>query len=155
MRISLRAGGIIRKGPERELIDDYITRAKTLARAHGILTLEEVQIDLRSSKNRMAETRAILGNTGCAHIIVLDERGKSLTSRNIAKRLETLRDNGHTNIVFAIGGADGFEPSALPKSVEKWSFGPQTWPHKFVRVMIAEQIYRALSIMSSTPYHRD
>jgi 23S rRNA (pseudouridine1915-N3)-methyltransferase len=67
----------------------------------------------------------------------------------------TWREAGHNEIIFAIGGADGFEPSALPAQHVKWRFGQQVWPHKLLRVMLAEQIYRALSILAKTPYHRD
>lgn len=90
-----------------------------------------------------------------AKLIVMDERGKSLSSRDISKKVSKLRDDGISELIIVIGGADGFEPSAIPNGAEKWSFGNQTWPHKLVRVMLAEQLYRALSILSGSPYHRD
>lgn len=155
MKITLRASGLIKSGPERKLIDDYISRASHLARNLGITDISESGIDTRSAKSRGLETDAILAPFEGARIIILDERGKSLTSRQMAKQIARWRDDGDRHIVFAIGGADGFEPSALPANVTKWSFGAQVWPHKLVRVMLAEQIYRALSILAGTPYHRD
>jgi len=154
MKLVIRAGGVIRRGPERELIDDYVHRASALSRKVGFTSLEEQQIDLRNCKTRKAETDHLLGQeTG--KIILLDERGKSLTSRALAKQLARWRDDGEPQITFLIGSADGFEPSALPPDATLWSFGTQTWPHKLVRVLLAEQVYRALSILAGTPYHRD
>lgn len=85
----------------------------------------------------------------------MDERGKALTSRQIAQQLAHWRDNGISEAHFVIGGADGFEPANIPARAVRWSFGTQVWPHKLVRVMLCEQLYRALSILAGTPYHRD
>lgn len=156
MRLTLRAGGSIKSGPERDLIDDYLSRARHLSRNLGILGIDEQQVDLRHAKTRADETKALMPDAGGdTHYVILDERGKSLTSRQIAKQMAKWRDDGERHVTFVIGGADGFEPSALPKTVTKWSFGQQTWPHKIVRVMLSEQLYRALSILAGTPYHRD
>lgn len=156
MKIILRAGGVIRKGPERELIDDYMQRASGLAGACGFHSVTEQQVDLRKAKTRAAETEILLGNRPAgSYLIILDERGKTPTSRQISRKIDTFRHDGISELVIAIGGADGFEPAAIPKGTEKWAFGPQTWPHKMVRVMLSEQIYRALSILAGTPYHRD
>lgn len=154
MKLVIRAGGVIRRGPEREMIDDYVSRASALTRQVGFTSLEEQQVDLRSCKTRKAETEHVLGQA-FGKIIVLDERGKSITSRALSKQLARWRDDGEPQVTFLIGGADGFEPSALPRETIKWSFGAQTWPHKLVRVLLAEQVYRALSILAGTPYHRD
>ncbi|MEP1231487.1 MAG: 23S rRNA (pseudouridine(1915)-N(3))-methyltransferase RlmH [Litorimonas sp.] len=160
MKIILRAGGIMRSGPERDMVDDYITRAQGLARATGFISVSEDSIDLRAAKTRPDETLRLLdGIPNQAHIIVLDERGKTPTSRQIAKKFEGWRDDGVSATYLLIGGADGFDPDTLknaaPSNITRWALGPQTWPHKLVRVMAAEQIYRALSIMARTPYHRD
>lgn len=156
MKITIRASGLIKSGPERDLIDDYLKRANGLARNLGVSSVEESAVDTRSAKSRASETDAILGpyDKG-ARVVILDERGKALTSRKMAAQIALWRDEGDKHLIFAIGGADGFEPSALPSGTVKWSFGTQVWPHKLVRVMIAEQIYRALSILAGTPYHRD
>lgn len=154
MKLVIRAGGVIRRGPERELIDDYVNRASLLTRQVGFTSLEEQQIDLRNCKTRKAETEYLIGHDA-GKVILLDERGRSLTSRALSKQLARWRDDGEPQVTFLIGGADGFEPSALPAGATLWSFGAQTWPHKLVRVLLAEQVYRALSILAGTPYHRD
>lgn len=156
MKIILRAGGVIRSGPEREMIDDYMQRAQGLARGTGFLSVEEQQIDLRSAKSRDIETKTLLGDMPAgAKLVIFDERGKTPTSRQISKQFAHWRDDGISQLVLTIGGADGFEPSTIPAGTTRWAFGPQTWPHKMVRLMAAEQIYRALSILARSPYHRD
>ena len=156
MKIILRAGGIIRSGPEREMIDDYMRRAQGLARGTGFIGIEEQQIDLRSAKSRENETATLLKDIPVgSKLIIFDERGKTPTSRQISQNFANWRDEGISQLVLTIGGADGFEPSAIPSGTTRWAFGPQTWPHKMVRLMAAEQIYRALSILARTPYHRD
>ena len=156
MKIILRAGGVIRSSPEREMIDDYMQRAQGLARGTGFLSVEEQQVDLRSAKTREAETTTLVGDIPSGgKLIIFDERGKTPSSRQISKHFATWRDDGISQLVLTIGGADGFEPSAIPPGTTRWAFGPQTWPHKMVRMMAAEQIYRALSILARTPYHRD
>ena len=156
MNIIVRAAGIIKSGPERVLIDDYLNRASVVGRNIGIPNISESAVDIRSAKSRGVETNTILSVTKPGDVlVVLDKRGKALTSRQIAKQIANWRDDGISTLVFAIGGADGFEPSALPSSAVKWQLGKIVWPHKLVRVMITEQIYRALSILAGTPYHRD
>ena len=158
MKITIRAAGLIKSGPERELIDEYVKRATALARNLGITGVAESSVDTRGAKSRTDETKAILNTpsiTPSDILVILDERGKTLTSRQIASQIANWRDDGNRHVTFAIGGADGFEPSVLPPNVIKWSFGKQTWPHKMVRVMMCEQVYRALSILSGSPYHRD
>jgi 23S rRNA (pseudouridine1915-N3)-methyltransferase len=160
VKITLRAGGVLRNGPEKTLLDDYMTRAQGLARGTGFLAVEEQGVELKGQYDRAAETEKLLSAISPSdELIILDERGKSPTSRDIAKHFSRLRDEGVGTCYIVIGGADGFEPSVLktlrPGRITKWSFGAQTWPHKMVRVMAAEQIYRALSILAKTPYHRD
>ena len=158
MKITIRAAGLIKSGPERDLIDSYLKRANGIARSVGITEISENGVDIRSAKSRAQETEIILSypQHNTPHIlIVLDEKGKSMTSRHMAKAIANWRDDGQKHIIFAIGGADGFAPSALPAGTFKWNLGAQTWPHKLVRVMISEQIYRAVSILSGSPYHRD
>lgn len=160
MKIILRAGGVLRKGPEYDLVKDYITRAQGLARGTGFLSVEEQGIELKGQYDRASETEKLLaGITASDELILLDERGKSPKSRDIAAHLSRLRDDGVGTTYILIGGADGFDPARIkslrPGRITRWSFGAQTWPHKMVRAMAAEQIYRALSILAGTPYHRD
>ncbi len=156
MKVCIRAAGLIKSGPERTLVDAYLGRAQNLGRGLGIPELTESAVDVRSCKSRADETRVILSSVKPTDkLIILDERGKSLTSREMARQLANWRDEGVSQLILAIGGADGFEPSALPSHVTRWQLGKLTWPHKLVRVMLAEQIYRSLSILAKTPYHRD
>jgi len=160
VKLILRAGGVLRSGPEKTLIDDYLSRAQGLARGTGFLSVEEQGVELKGQYDRASETCKLLSIVEPSdELILLDERGKSPTSRDIARHFSMLRDDGVGASYMVIGGADGFEPSAIkemrPGRYTKWSFGAQTWPHKMVRVMAAEQIYRALSILAKTPYHRD
>jgi 23S rRNA (pseudouridine1915-N3)-methyltransferase len=86
--------------------------------------------------------------------IVLDERGKSISSEDFARRLARLRDEGASDVAFLIGGPDGHGEELRKKAVLLLSFGSMTWPHRLVRVMLAEQIYRAVTILVKHPYHR-
>ncbi len=156
MNIIIRAAGLIKSGAERTLIDDYVGRANIVGRNIGIPNISESAVDIRAAKSRSAETESILSITKPGDVLViLDERGKALTSRQMAGQIANWRDDGIGTVIFAIGGADGFEPAALPANAVKWQLGKPVWPHKLVRVMIAEQVYRALSILAGTPYHRD
>lgn len=156
LKLEIRAVGRIKAGPERALLDDYLARARAVGRGLGIAEVGEYEIDARKLSSRAAQTDALLADPPAgARMIVLDERGESLSSRAIAGRLTGWRDQGAPAAVFLIGGADGFDPNAPPAAAERWAFGPATWPHKLVRLMLAEQLYRALSLMAGAPYHRD
>jgi 23S rRNA (pseudouridine1915-N3)-methyltransferase len=88
-------------------------------------------------------------------LIALDEGGKNLDSRTFAERIARWRDDGITELALAIGGADGHGPVLLAKANLRLAFGPMTWPHQLARLMLAEQLYRAVTILSGHPYHRD
>jgi len=90
-----------------------------------------------------------------AHVIACDEHGKARTSRAFAGHIAKLRDDGARKLVLVIGGADGLDASVLAAADETLAFGVQTWPHALVRAMLAEQVYRAVTILSGSPYHRD
>lgn len=146
----------MRSGPERTLVDDYLKRAQSLSRSVGFLGVEEQSVDLSKCRSRTEETQKLIeGLPDGSALVLLDERGKPKTSRQFAKLLSDQRDLGPPHLVFLIGGADGFDPEVLPSQAQKLSFGVQTWPHKLVRVMLAEQVYRGLGILAGTPYHRD
>jgi 23S rRNA (pseudouridine1915-N3)-methyltransferase len=89
-----------------------------------------------------------------AHLIVMDERAHALGSEAFAKFLGKRRDSGARDLAFIIGGPDGLSPSLRQAADEQLSLGPQTWPHLLVRAMLAEQIFRACTILSGHPYHR-
>jgi 23S rRNA (pseudouridine1915-N3)-methyltransferase len=89
-----------------------------------------------------------------AVLVTLDERGKLLTSPEFAAQLARWRDGGRQDVAFVIGGADGIDPSLRAKADFSISFGQMVWPHMLVRVMLAEQLYRAANILCGGPYHR-
>jgi 23S rRNA (pseudouridine1915-N3)-methyltransferase len=132
----------------------YAERASGAGRALGLAPVEIVEVEGRKA-GRPAEAEAILAKAEGARLIACDERGKSFASRDFAARIAALRDDGVRQLAFAIGGADGLDPSVREAAADVISFGPATWPHAFARVMLAEQVYRAISILAGAPYHRD
>ena len=124
--------------------------------AVGFLDVFEEQINLRAVKALSEKTKILTRyNSSNEKLIILDERGLQPTSKQISKQFSHWRDNNIRKLILVIGGANGFDQSNVSNDIIRWAFGQQTWPHKMVRVMAAEQIYRAMSILSSTPYHRD
>ncbi len=153
MRIRILAAGRLKDGPERDLIDDYILRARRTGQPLGVRGVEEIEVEGGGGRDREAE-RLLAKRTSGGVLVRLDERGEAWTSIDFSKRLTKWRDQG-ADVDFAIGGADGHGPQLVQASSAALGFGVQTWPHKLVRVMLAEQIYRALSISAGSPYHRE
>ena len=104
---------------------------------------------------KAAEAEAILARLGGSVLIACDEHGAARPSRDFAARVARLRDDGVRQLVLVIGGADGLDASVLSAASERIAFGPQTWPHALARAMLAEQVYRAVTILTGSPYHRD
>lgn len=154
MRIRLICVARLGRAPEASLALAYAERASAAGRALGLAPVEIVEVEGRKA-GKGAEAEAILARAGEAHLIACDERGTALASRDFAARLARLRDEGVRELAFAIGGADGLDASVSAAARERLAFGPQTWPHALVRVMLAEQVYRAASILAGAPYHRD
>ncbi|HVW72658.1 MAG TPA: 23S rRNA (pseudouridine(1915)-N(3))-methyltransferase RlmH [Rhizomicrobium sp.] len=159
MRLWITAIGHQRGTPEGMLVDDFCDRARKLGRNMGFsaVTLEELPVGkARDTETRMkdeAERLAARLPDG-AHVVLLDARGKGMTSEDFAEMLGSLRDVGTRDLAFVIGGPDGL--AALPgkRSGRSLAFGPQTWPHLLARALLAEQVYRALTILAGHPYHR-
>jgi 23S rRNA (pseudouridine1915-N3)-methyltransferase len=127
-----------------------------VGRPIGLGPLSETEIDNRALKTSQEESRAVAATLEPgSKLVLLDERGKALSSRAFADTLGRWRDEGAREAVFCIGGADGHDRSAFPQPDLMLAFGPAVWPHKLVRVMLAEQLYRAAAILAGTPYHRD
>lgn len=141
----------MKDGPERELVDDYLARAQKSGKQLGYRAVEEIEIP--SSSKDDEGTRLLAKQSGI--LIRLDERGEAWTSQDLSKRLARWRDAGEDAVSFVIGGADGTSPAVAAAARHTISFGVQTWPHRLVRVLIAEQVYRALSIEAGSPYHRE
>ena len=155
MRVHLCAVGRLRSGPERDLITDYVQRFDRTGRPLGLGPLTEHEVEDKKNAGMGAEadllTRAMPAG---AVLVTLDERGKLLTSPDFAAQLSRWRDAGRQDVAFVIGGADGIDPSLRARADFSISFGQMVWPHMLVRVMLAEQIYRAGQILARTPYHR-
>jgi len=148
----IAAIGKMRTSAERDLLNNYSARIRPPLQ---ILELEEKR-NLSSAELKTREGELLLAAipTG-AKVIALDERGKSITSRELAIQLGAWKDDGVRETVFLIGGADGLDERVRKKANMILSFGAMTWPHMMVRAMVAEQLYRAQTILSGHPYHRD
>ncbi|MBN8919740.1 MAG: 23S rRNA (pseudouridine(1915)-N(3))-methyltransferase RlmH, partial [Rhizobiales bacterium] len=153
MRLTVVTIGRLKKGPERELVDRYRERAAASGRALGFRTLELIEID--ESRNRDAERRMLEESVAVANlvperaaVVVLDERGEALGSTVFAERLGRWRDDGVGDLVLIIGGPDGLAGALRDRADLRLAFGAMTWPHQMVRIMLLEQIYRAVTILS-------
>jgi 23S rRNA (pseudouridine1915-N3)-methyltransferase len=156
MRLHVAAVGRIRAdAPERALIDDYAMRFNRTARPFGMGPLHEHEVEPKRGTGPAAEadalTRAIPQGVT---LVALDERGRTLASPEFADRLEAFRDRGTPDLAFVIGGADGLLRDLRDGAELVVSFGPMVWPHMLARVMLFEQLYRAATILSGSPYHR-
>ena len=155
MKLHLCAVGRLRAGPERALVDDYLQRLDRTGRPLGLGPVTEHEVEDKRGGGMAAEgpllARAIPDG---AALCVLDERGKLMSSPEFAQALAGWRDGGRQDAAFVIGGADGVDPALRARADLVISFGRMVWPHMLVRVMLAEQLYRAATILSGSPYHR-
>ena len=159
MRLILAGVGRFKAGPERELFGRYLSRAQAIARSSGLSGVDSLEIDearARSAKERMRDealafdARLPIG----AALIAFDERGASFTSKSFTARIERARDDGTPALVLAVGGPDGWDEALRSRAASVFCFGAATLPHQLVRVLVAEQAYRALTILTGHPYHR-
>lgn len=156
MKILIAAVGRLKTGPEAELTADYLARAAQAGRALGFQAIEQIEVEAKGQSEPRAEANLLLkAAPDDALTVLLDERGAEWSSRQLAQKLAEWRDRGEKQTVFWIGGADGAAQTLKDQAREKLALGRQTWPHRLVRVMISEQIYRAVTILSGNPYHRD
>ena len=162
MKLTLCAVGKLGATPENTMVRDYIARASQTGRSLGVGPAELVEVEAKKGKSltspqlKAAEAEAIRAAlTEGGVVVTCDERGELLSSREIAARLEKFKDRGERRVAFVIGGADGLDPELRKTAAFSLAFGPQTWPHALVRVMLAEQMYRAVTILAGLPYHRD
>jgi 23S rRNA (pseudouridine1915-N3)-methyltransferase len=159
MRLTVLAVGHARGTHEAHLTDDFIDRAAQLGRRMGISSIgvEEVSVsrarDVTSRVREECERLAARIPDG-AHVVLLDAKGKGMTSEDFAEMIGALRDAGTKDLALVIGGPDGLGPLPGIRAGRSLAFGPQTWPHLLVRAMLAEQIYRSLTILAGHPYHR-
>jgi 23S rRNA (pseudouridine1915-N3)-methyltransferase len=159
MRIVIAAVGRLKQGPERDLAERYRKRAADVGRSVGLPAVDIVEI--RESRADSAERRMLEESIAIANVVperavtaILDERGESLSSGAFAGRLQGWRAQDRPAVVFIIGGADGLAPPLRGKAGLALAFGAATWPHQLARIMLLEQLYRAVTILSGHPYHR-
>jgi 23S rRNA (pseudouridine1915-N3)-methyltransferase len=159
MRLLILAVGHARGTSEAALCDDFCARAAGTGKRLGFPAVAVEEVGL--SKHRGADARIreegerlALRVPEQAHVICLDAKGKGMTSEAFAEMLGAMRDAGARDLAFLIGGPDGLNPGPNVKPGRSLAFGPQTWPHLLVRAMLAEQIYRAMTILAGHPYHR-
>lgn len=155
MKLRICAVGRLRTGPERALIDDYLERFDRTGRALGLGPVSVQEVEAKTGGGMAAEAvlldRAIPQG---AVVVALDERGRLMTSPELAGTIANWRDAGRGDLALLIGGADGLSPELRARADLTLSFGKMVWPHMLVRVMLAEQLYRAASILAGSPYHR-
>ena len=159
MRLSLVCVGRLKAGPERELFERYSIRLTESARGVGLVGVDLREIGesraRRPEDRRAEEGAAILAAVPAGgDLVLLDERGTSPTSEEWAADIGRARDASRIVYAVAIGGPDGLDLSLRAQAHRIISFGSLTWPHQLVRVMAAEQLYRALTILAGHPYHR-
>jgi 23S rRNA (pseudouridine1915-N3)-methyltransferase len=159
MLITIAAVGKLKFGPERELLDRFVERADNAGRKLGLsfATREFAESRATSAPLRKDQEAATILSalTPGTIIVALDEGGTNLDSRTFADRIARWRDGGTADLALAIGGADGHGSALLAKATLRLAFGPMTWPHQLARLMLTEQLYRAVTILSGHPYHRD
>ncbi|WP_417451185.1 23S rRNA (pseudouridine(1915)-N(3))-methyltransferase RlmH [Kordiimonas sp.] len=153
MQLSIIAIGRMQRGPEQQLVDEYLKRLPWKSSVTEI-EIKKQAANAEERKAREAE-RLLAAVPDGAALIVLDERGRALNSRAFANRIDEWQVAGYNTVAVIIGGADGLHESIHARADLKLGFGTLTWPHMLVRVLLAEQMYRAWSINAGHPYHRD
>jgi len=159
MRVTVAAIGRLKQGPERDLAERYLKRAGEAGRSLGFRPVEVVEI--RESRDRDAAKRITEEAVALATVIpegaaiaVLDRRGRNLGSEQLAEQLRRWQDAGRPAAALLIGGPDGLGDALAARAELRLAFGSATWPHQIVRIMLLEQLYRAMTILSGHPYHR-
>jgi 23S rRNA (pseudouridine1915-N3)-methyltransferase len=159
MRLLIAAVGKLKQGPERELCAHYLARAEALGRSQGLSPLSTVELSeakaADAKSRRAAEADALLAKVPPNHtLICLDPGGKMLSSEALAGLLGKAKDEGAAGLAFLIGGPDGLGEAVQERAELALSLGPLTLPHGLARIVLAEQIYRATTILAGHPYHR-
>lgn len=157
MRILIGAVGRMKAGPERALAEDYLSRARKIARQAGITAIDIMELPESGAataalRKEDEALRLIATLPPGAAVAVLDERGEDLGSENLARFIERRAEAG--TVAFLIGGPDGHGKAVQERAERRIAFGRATWPHRLVRGMLAEQIYRSVTILLNHPYHR-
>ena len=150
MRLSILAVGRWREGPERALYESYVGRLPWPVRLHEV----EVRGRFAGAELKRREAELLCKAVpASATLVALDERGRTLSSAAFAEQLGRWRDAA-AEPAFVIGGADGLDAGLCERAALRLSLGPMTWPHMLVRALLAEQLWRAHTILTGHPYHR-
>jgi len=159
MRLVVAAVGRLRTGPERDLTERFRARAAKAGRQVGIRAVEIIEI--RDSRAAAVDKRVLEESIALANVIpdgamtvVLDQQGENLDSASLTGHIRAWRDCGRGVAVFVIGGADGLTSEIKKQADLRLALGAATWPHELVRIMLLEQLYRTVTILSGHPYHR-
>lgn len=153
MRITLLVVGRLKSGPELDLCNDYLDRFRKAGRQLGYRSADVIEVE--SGGGLDAEATRILDKISAGSSLMrLDEFGKDFTSTGFSDWLARLRDQGTPDLCFLIGGAEGYGDAVRQAAPQTMAFGKQTWPHRLVRAMLAEQLYRAASLEAGLPYHK-
>ena len=159
MKLKISAIGKLKSGPEEELFSRYMKRSRAAAIQLGFreLSLQEFSEskNATASARKQHEGQLLLSSTKAEGVLLtLDENGRDFTSAQFAEFLSSERDAGTAELVFVLGGADGLDRQLLNKAKVSIRLGQMTWPHQIARILLAEQIYRSMTILSGHPYHR-
>jgi len=159
MKLLIGAVGRAKPSPEKDLTSDYLARIRASGGPVGISSADLIEVEERRKlpptelKVREGELLLAAVPAGAA-IVTLDERGKQLSSEEFAEIIARTRDDGVPALACLIGGADGHGPLLRERAALTLAFGRATWPHMLVRVLLAEQLYRGVTILTGHPYHR-
>ncbi len=159
MRLLLNCVGTLKDGPERDLVIRYTQRASAAGKSLGITGIEIREIQESRAKHaaeRKVEEAKLLRTLihEGTKSICFDQHGKMLTSVSFSELIVKMRGEALNGLALIIGGPDGLDEVLMSDCFLKISFGAMTWPHQLARIMVAEQIYRAITIINRHPYHR-
>lgn len=159
MRIGIIAVGRLKAGPEKDLVSRYLDRFAKAGPASGldfsrVTELVESRASNAATRKREEAVQIEKALPDNALVVALDERGKSWNSEEFAAFVGDHKDRGRRDMVLIIGGADGLDPDLRDRADLTLNLGKMTWPHQVVRILLAEQLYRAVTILSGHPYHR-
>jgi 23S rRNA (pseudouridine1915-N3)-methyltransferase len=152
MRVIIAAVGRDRSGPARDLFDEYCRRCPWPIRLHEISARTTAPPERRLAEEAERLSSAVPRD---AALIALDESGRNLTSRALATKIAAWQRQGRSELAFVVGGPDGLDPALTARADLVLALGRMTWPHRLVRVLLAEQLYRVATILAGHPYHRD
>ncbi|MEO0328062.1 MAG: 23S rRNA (pseudouridine(1915)-N(3))-methyltransferase RlmH [Pseudomonadota bacterium] len=159
MRLFFATVGRMKSGPEKELFERYCKRIAASGKSKHLFGPELIEIaegNGSSAQERSSqEARQLIQKLpDHARLILLDETGKSRSSKAFAALIESEQLNGTEILAFVIGGPDGHGEEIRNLAFDSLQFGSLTWPHQLARVMLSEQVYRAITILAGHPYHR-